>query len=337
MGSDFEVEPSDEQVRHATQIWSKPGKHENADVQWARDILRRHRSWRNINSKYPNPLQVNRGSVEQFQMRPDNADEGPNSSTNNPQQPHPLTIPVFSSSTLGFNESDIPTPVEEEPDSAGPRFGTAPSRSLQESGIPFRRGPETSEFSLAGTSQANNTQARFNDLGGSIPASGGGTPHREATPSELPRPHLNPRYVARRLRRRCRRALKAIACKIASFRRMSSRSAAQVPTVVATAVDCPRQDSNTGPRHPAAPEDSEPTSTHQDLEMYEAPPDSPAEAEANTQVYSGEITHDPSEEEVSQVVSEIAHTINGMVAPLIELEFEATPLQLGFAPRQVLM
>jgi hypothetical protein len=71
--------------------------------------------------------------------------------------------------------------------------------------------------------------------------------------------------------------------------------------------------------------------------MHEAPPDDPAEAEASTQVYSGEITHDPSEEEVNRVVGEIAHTINGMVAPLIELEFEATPLQLGFAPRQVSM
>jgi len=280
---------------------------------------------------------VNRGSVEQLQMRPDDADEGPNASTNNPQQPHPLTIPVFSGSTPGFNENDIPTPVEEEPDSAGPTSGTASSRSLQESGIPVGGEPERSEFSLASASQANKIQAKFNDLDASTPPNGGGTPHRETTPSGLSRPHLNPRYVARRLRRRCRKALKAIACKISSFRRMSSRLAAQVPTVVTTAADCPQQGSNIDPRHPAAPEDLEPTSTHQDLEMHEAPPDSPAEAGASTRAYSGEITHDPSEEEVGRVGNEIALTINGMVAPLIELEFEATPLQLGFAPRQVSM
>jgi len=338
MGSDFEVGPSDEQVRHATQIWSERRKHDNADVQWARDILKRHMSWRkNINSKYLNPLQANRGSVEQFQVRPDNADEGPNSSTNHPQQPHPLIIPVLPGSTPGFTENNIPTPVEEEPDSAGLRCGTASNRSLQEPGIPFGRDPGPSEFSLAGTSQANNIQAKFNDFGGSTPASGSSTPHREATPSELPRPRLNPRYVARRLRRRCRKALKAIACKISSFRRMSSRSATRAPTVVATAADCPRQDSDIDPRAPAVPEDLEPTPTDQDLEMHEAPPDGPAEAEASTRVYSGEITHDPSEEEVGRVVSEIALTIDGMVAPLIELEFEATPLQLGFVTGQVSM
>lgn len=335
MGSDFEVEPSDEQVRRATQIWNEPKKHDNADVHWARDVLRRHKSWRSTNSKYPNPLQANRGSVEQFQMRPDNADEGLNSSTNHhPQQPYPLTIPVFSGSTPGFTENNIPTPVEEEPDSAGLRSGTAANRSLQELGMPFGRDPEPSEFSLAGTPQANNIQA---DFGGLAPPDTCGAPHQEVTPSEVPRPQLNPRYVARRLRRRCRKALKAIACKISSFRRISSRQAAQPPTVVAAAIDYPQQCSNTDPRDPAVPENLEPTSTSQDLEMHEAPPDSPAEGQANPRVYSGEIAHNPSEEEVNHFVSEIAHTINGMVAPLIELEFEATPLQLGFATRQVSM
>jgi len=71
--------------------------------------------------------------------------------------------------------------------------------------------------------------------------------------------------------------------------------------------------------------------------MHEAPSDGAVEAEASTQFYSGEITQDPSEEEVSQVASDIALTINGMVAPLIQMEFEATPLQLGFAARQVSM
>ncbi|RPB03372.1 hypothetical protein L873DRAFT_1833833 [Choiromyces venosus 120613-1] len=330
MGSDFEVEPSDEQVRHATQIWSAPKKHEKADVQWARDILRRHKSWRNINSKYPNPLQANRGSVEQFQTRPDNADEAFNSSTNHhPQQPYPLTIPVFSGSTPGFTENNIPTPVEEEPDSAGFKNGTAAKRSPQEPGISFGRNPEPSEFSLAGTSQADIIQAELNYFGRLAPPEGSGTPRLEATPSEVPRPQLNPRHAARKLRRRCRKALKAFVRKISSFRRISNRSTPQAPTVVETAADYRQPEPSLDPRNSAVLANLEPIFTNQDLEMHEAPPDT--EAEVNTQAYSGEITHDPSEEEVSQVVSEIALTINGMVAPLIELEFQATPLQLGFA------
>ncbi|KAG0635958.1 hypothetical protein HOY80DRAFT_892167 [Tuber brumale] len=338
MGSDFEVEPSDEQVRHATQIWSERRKHENADVQWARDILRRHKSWRNTNSKYPNPLQANRGSVEQFQMRQDNAGEGSSSSTNHhPQQPYPLTIPAFSGSTPGFTGNNIPTPVEEEPDSAGLRGGAAANRSSREPGIPFGRDPEPSELSPAGTPQAGNIQAQLDDFGGFAPPNGSGAPRREAAPSEVPRPQLNPRYAARRLRRRCRKALNAFARKISLFRRISNDSASQAPAAVAAAADHPQQDSSIVPSSPAIPENLGPTPTSQDLEMHEAPPNNSAEAEASTQVYSGEITHDPSEEEVNRVVDEIAHTINGMVAPLIELEFEATPLQLGFTPRQVSM
>ncbi|PWW80140.1 hypothetical protein C7212DRAFT_273739 [Tuber magnatum] len=334
MGSDFEVEPSDEQVRRATQIWSARRKHESADVKWARDILRRHTSWRNINSRYPNPLYANRESVEQFQMRPDNTDEGFNSGTNHhPQQPHPLTIPVFSGSAPGFAGNNIPTPVEEEPDSAGLRFGTTANRSSQEPKAPFGGVPEPSESSLVVTPQTGNIQTELVDLGGLAPPDDGGAPHEESTPSEVPRPQLNPRHAARRLRRRCRKTLKAIARKISSFRRVPNRQAAQAPTAVATATDHPQQDSSTDPSDPAVPENLGLTSINQDLEMHEAPPGGTAEAEDNTQFYSGEITHDPSEEEVNQVASEIALTINGMVAPLIQLEFRATPLELGLAAR----
>ncbi|CUS09843.1 unnamed protein product [Tuber aestivum] len=340
ISSDFEVEPSDEQVRHATQIWSAPRKYENADVQWARDILRRHKSWRTMNSKYPNPLQTNRGNAEQSQIRPD-TDEGFGSSTNHhPQQPHPLTIPVFSGSTPGFTGTNIPTPVEEEPDSVGFRYETAANRSSQEPRERPGDDPGPSEFSFAGTPHADNIQAGPNNFGSLAPPDDGDAPNQEAIPSEVPRPQLNPRYAARRLRRRCRKALKAIARKISSFRRIPNRSAAQTPTAAATATSYPQHGSSMGPRNPvvpAVPENSRPTSSNQDLEMHEAPSDGAVEAEASTQFYSGEITQDPSEEEVSQVASDIALTINGMVAPLIQMEFEATPLQLGFAARQVSM
>lgn len=121
MSTDFEVEPSDEEVRQAHKIYTEAAQNQNqhleSDIQWARGILRRRKNWEHM--RYEHPLRGN----SDLQLKPRDSME-PAASARSLGLAHqplpPLTIPTavpgVSPRVPGFSLQAIPTPVEEEPE-----------------------------------------------------------------------------------------------------------------------------------------------------------------------------------------------------------------------------
>lgn len=116
MTTDFDVEPSDEEIRQACKIYTEASQqrspHPESDVQWARVILRRQMNWEHM--RYENPL---RNSMEQLQLKPRNSIESavPTRLPGLVHQTLPLlTIPVLPNMSPRISSFSLPTPVKEE-------------------------------------------------------------------------------------------------------------------------------------------------------------------------------------------------------------------------------
>lgn len=113
MTTDFDVEPSDQEIRQAYKIYTEASQqrspHPESDIQWARGILRRRKNWEHV--RYEHPL---RSSTEQLQLKPRNIIESAAS-----PRPSGLVQPL-SLFTIQPNMSpkistfSLPTPVKEE-------------------------------------------------------------------------------------------------------------------------------------------------------------------------------------------------------------------------------
>lgn len=143
MNTDFEVEPSDEEVRQAHKIWTELTQqkisHPESDIQWARVILRRRKNWEDM--RYDHPF---KGGIELQQKSRNGVESAASASARPPgpvhQQLLPLTIPTsvpnMSPRISSFSLQALPTPVKEEPETF---FGSLASESF----VSVFRAPET--------------------------------------------------------------------------------------------------------------------------------------------------------------------------------------------------
>lgn len=115
MTTDFDVEPSDEEIRLAYKIYTEASQqrspHPESDVQWARVILRRRKNWEHM--RYENPL---RGSMEQLQLKlRNNIESAASTRPGLVHQPFPLlTISALPNMSPRMSSFSLPTPVKEE-------------------------------------------------------------------------------------------------------------------------------------------------------------------------------------------------------------------------------
>lgn len=133
MTTDFDVEPSDEEIRQAHKIYTEASQqrspHPESDVQWARVILRRQMNWEHM--RYENPL---RNGIEQPQSKPRNSIESA-SPTRLPGLAHQalplLTIPPLPNMSPRISSFSLPTPVKEESEGDVMSLGLAEHSSNQ--------------------------------------------------------------------------------------------------------------------------------------------------------------------------------------------------------------
>lgn len=114
MTTDFDVEPSDEEIRQAYKIYTEASQqqspHPESDIQWARVILRRRKNWEHM--RYEHPL---RSSTEQLQLKPRNNIESAASPRPSGlvHQPLPL-LTIQPNMSPKISTFSFPTPVKEE-------------------------------------------------------------------------------------------------------------------------------------------------------------------------------------------------------------------------------
>lgn len=146
MTTDFDVEPSDEEIRLAYKIYTEASQqrspHPESDVQWARVILRRRKNWEHM--RYENPL---RCSTEQLQLKPRNSIESA-TPTRLPGLVHQtlplLTIPALPNMSPRKSSFFLPTPVKEESEGDVMSLGLAEHSSNQsDSSTSAPRPPES--------------------------------------------------------------------------------------------------------------------------------------------------------------------------------------------------
>lgn len=112
--TDFDVEPSDEEIRQAYKIYTEASQqqspHPESDIQWARVVLRRRKNWEHM--RYEHPL---RSSTE-LQLKPRNIFESaaPARPLGLVQPLSLLTIQTLPNMSPRISSFFPPTPVKEE-------------------------------------------------------------------------------------------------------------------------------------------------------------------------------------------------------------------------------
>lgn len=304
IGSDFGVQPPDKDVRLANLIFTSPEEHERVDVNWARDVLWRHEAWQR-NTRFQNPLRGSRVVNE----------------------PSSSAVATASASTPRFSTQDIP-PVKEEPS--------------EPDGFGFRR--FSSAFRV-GTERAHAEHLP--------PHSGSAaTPRQEtadAAPQE-PASRSKRSNVARRIRRRCGKALKTL---ISKFRRPCPGPLTTTTTTSAISGTPARPEMTSSNRNQALTHAANSPDGFADVSNFDANQndgerngennDNPEHdhnrdhdqsqgSDANASyVVQGELNN-PSSEEVAQAEREVALAVAAVPQPLVQIQFRATPREIGFYP-----
>ncbi|KAI5844488.1 hypothetical protein DFP73DRAFT_594577 [Morchella snyderi] len=314
LSSDFEVVPTEEEVRRAREIWSETQKRnpssgrEDHLIQWARNILRAQANWEKLG--YNNP---HTRSVEQLQLRSGGSIEPipifyPDIDATRyylPSTPHNMS-PRMSLLSL----QSLPTPVEEEPegDSQDGQLDQTYSPLYNSSRLPGSLLRSTTQAPVVRSDQTSTHQdepapksADKEEVDGKI------NKKNIFTGRAISSKNFLPGY--KNINKRCMRALKNITGKTLRV---------PVPNLLRSVPSYPAPVPTSPPIPPSTRSQSVGTST---VEVYSAldPNDNVLEGPPSF----GVIRNFPANEEsLRQAENDIAASIGFMTSPLVEIQVQ---------------